>query len=261
MDEVVNRVDIIEMHQPKRSELNRMERWNELIAGFVLGNLTPEEEQSIAEILAENPQLASNITRLRNTATVRSLRQTAWSTARSQDGSEGWADTALGLPAQSIVLDEVATRGVVTDAIMPGQNQGKSDQGKPDQGKPDQAACDFNDHFLSPILDGTEAAPFAIKPSRLGDRTPRASISQVRDRIALEKAKHLPTLRFERFSIIEALIVPVLNPLWWTVFIAAVALGIDNVRVRRSLSITLEEMSQFESMPQPSTLEQPDIFY
>lgn len=93
------------MYRPKSSELNRMDRWNELIAGFVLGNLTPEEEKSVAQILTENPQLAANITRLRNTATIHSLRLTEWTTARSQDGSEGWADTALDLPATDITAD------------------------------------------------------------------------------------------------------------------------------------------------------------
>ena len=177
-----------------------MERWNELIAGFVLGNLTPEEAESIAEILAENPQLASDIVRLRNTATVRSLRTTEWATARSQDGSEGWADTALDLPMSSIVLDEISTRTAVTNAMLPTADWAEA--------------------------DGAEEV--------------------------------LPGISFERFSIVEALLVPLFNPLWWTVFVVAISLGIDNFRVRRSLSTTLEEMSQLKATPQLQILEQPD---
>lgn len=192
---VVKRADVIKVCQSKRSELNCMERWNELIAGFVLGNLTPEEAESIAEILANNPQLASDIVRLRNTATVRSLRTTEWSTARSQDGSEGWADTALDLPISSIVLDELSTRAAVTSGMRP--------------------AADRSEEVL-------------------------------------------PGIPFERFSMIEALLVPLFNPLWWTVFVVAISLGIDNFRVRRSLSTTLEEMSQLKATPQLQILEQPD---
>lgn len=169
------------------------------MAGFVLGNLTPEEAESIAKILAKNPQLSSDIARLRNTATVRLLRLAERSTARSQDGSEGWADTAMDLPLSSIVLEEVSMRAAVADAVM---------------------------------LDVDQAE-------------------------AIRSTKVLPTLKFERFSMVEAMLVPLFNPLWWTVLIFAVALGIDDFRVRRSLSNALEEMSQLEAS-QLQILEQPN---
>lgn len=50
-----------------------MERWNELIAGYVLGNLTDEEHQELVQLLAENPRLVDEITRLRGTATLKTL--------------------------------------------------------------------------------------------------------------------------------------------------------------------------------------------
>ncbi len=184
--------DAIEVFHPKRSELNCMERWNELVAGLVLGNLTPEEAESIAKILAANPQLASDIARLRNTATVRSLRITEWSTARSQDGLEGWADTALDLSVSSVVLEEISARAAVTNEMILGDDRAE----------------------------------------------------------AVRAKKVLPTLKFERFSMIEALLVPLFNPLWWTVLVVAVALGIDDFLVRRSLSNALEGMPQLEAVPQ-----------
>ncbi|PZO12518.1 MAG: hypothetical protein DCF25_17505 [Leptolyngbya foveolarum] len=201
--------DVIEVCQSKRSEENCMERWNELVAGFVLGNLTPEEAESIAEILAENPQLASDIARLRNTATVRSLRTTEWSTARSQDGSEGWVDTTLDLPMASVVLEEISTRAAVAGTIRLGANRVEAGRSKKGMSEADRAI------------------------------------------------EVLPTLRFEPFSMIEAVLVPLFNPLWWTVFVAVVALGIDDFRVRRSLSEALKEMSQIEAAPQLPVLEQP----
>ena len=209
----MKRGSVIEVCQSKRSELNCMERWNELIAGFVLGNLTPEEAESIAKILAENPQLASGIARLKNTATVRSLRATEWSTARSQDGSEGWADTALELPVSSIVLEEVSTGTVVSSATVPGADLAKADRAE-------------------------------------ADRIKRGFPKSVRTE------KVLPSLQFERFSMIEAILVPLFNPLWWTIFVVAIALGIDSFRVRRSLASTLEEMSQLEAASQLQILEQ-----
>lgn len=50
-----------------------MERWNELIAGYVLGNLTDEEHRELVQLLAENPRLVDEITRLRGTATLKAL--------------------------------------------------------------------------------------------------------------------------------------------------------------------------------------------
>lgn len=72
-----------------------MDRWNELIAGYVLNNLTEEEEQELAEVLADNPQLMSEISRLRSTATLKSSQRISWAAERLPMGSEGWADMAV----------------------------------------------------------------------------------------------------------------------------------------------------------------------
>jgi anti-sigma factor RsiW len=85
-----------------------MERWNELIAGYVLGNLTAEEQRELAQALAVNPRLTDEIERLRMTATIRGItavgRSLTTLEGRLEDGSEGWADTALGLPAELSAL-------------------------------------------------------------------------------------------------------------------------------------------------------------
>ena len=171
-----------------------MDRWNELIAGFVLGNLTPEEAESIAKILADNPQLASHISRLRNTATVRSSGKTEWSTARSQNGSEGWADTVLDSPKE----------------------------------------------FAQSTVEQESQSIYCIGSDRPN-----------------EKVRTSPSPTFERFSLTEALLVPLFNPLWWAVIALAVAVGIDDFRVRRSLKGVLEELSQLKAAPQYLIQEQP----
>lgn len=76
-----------------------MERWNELVAGYVLGNLTEEESQELEEILAENPQRRQEIARLRKTATMRKASPQGPHGCQSRSpmtpytrGSEGWSD-------------------------------------------------------------------------------------------------------------------------------------------------------------------------
>ena len=75
-----------------------MERWNELIAGYVLGNLTEEEQAELSAVLDENPHLKLDIARLRKTATMSHVQRLNRSLERLQAGSEGWADTAHGSP-------------------------------------------------------------------------------------------------------------------------------------------------------------------
>ena len=67
-----------------------MERWNELIAGYVLENLTDDEAQELSAILRANPHLQLEISRLRKTATM-SRSQLGERTV----GAAGWADTVL----------------------------------------------------------------------------------------------------------------------------------------------------------------------
>lgn len=72
-----------------------MDRWNELIAGYVLNNLTKDEQQELSEVLADNPQLMSEISRLRGTATLKSSQKISWAAERLPMGAEGWADMAV----------------------------------------------------------------------------------------------------------------------------------------------------------------------
>ncbi len=75
-----------------------MERWNELIAGYVLGNLTDEEQRELSEVLAENPQLKLEIARLRKTATMSHTQVLDWSLSYLEAGAEGWADSVDDFP-------------------------------------------------------------------------------------------------------------------------------------------------------------------
>ena len=209
-----------------------MERWNELIAGFVLGNLTPEEAESIAKVLADNPQLASHIARLRNTATVRSISKTEWSTARSQDGSEGWADTVLDAPELSLATSERFQARLESDRpalpIAPSRDADGREVDKKKRGRGLRQWERQNTYYVS------------------GDRLAK-------------KVKALPAHTFERFSLTEALLVPLFNPLWWTVIALAVAVGIDDFLVRRSLQGAREELSALEAIHPNSVQEQPSI--
>ena len=81
-----------------------MERWNELAAGYVLGNLTEEEEVEFLALLRENPQLNVEIARLRKTATVSHISASSKAaepllierlTERLQMGAQGWSDTVI----------------------------------------------------------------------------------------------------------------------------------------------------------------------
>ena len=73
-----------------------MERWNELIAGHVLGNLTEEESQELSEILRDNPHLRLEISRLRKTATMSHSQRGELTPLDA--GAEGWTDTVHHLP-------------------------------------------------------------------------------------------------------------------------------------------------------------------
>ena len=192
-----------------------MDRWNELIAGFVLGNLTPEEAESVAQILAENPQLAVNVARLRNTATVRSMRSAEWSTARSQDGSEGWADTALDLPdlhAPSGLLDSRLLAPVAEQPRLPARRL--TDKAIAPQSEPPHHSI-FN-RFWQSLFWG--------------------------------ESRRLSNQRSERIDIVGSLLAPLFSPLWWITVIAVVVIGIDNFKVRRSLSAAEAEIAQLKAL-------------
>ena len=91
-----------------------MERWNELIAGHVLDNLTDSEQQELSEILSQNPQLKSEIARLRQTATLQSVQSLTVSYLSDDlpQGAEGWADSVVDRSA-------VATPADVSDLPQP----------------------------------------------------------------------------------------------------------------------------------------------
>ncbi len=75
-----------------------MERWNELIAGYVLNNLTDEEQAELSAVLTKNPQLRLEIMRLRKTATMSWTQSLEWSLLNLEAGGEGWMDTADYFP-------------------------------------------------------------------------------------------------------------------------------------------------------------------
>ena len=279
-----------------------MDRWNELIAGFVLGNLTPEEAKSIAKILAENPQLASHIARLRNTATVRSLSRAERLSARSQDGSEGWADTALDsslpyhlsnnpglhnpglsnpalsnpalnnpeLNGLSVIKPEADTDRLgnrLKDSSLKDSVENRLEAGLEDRladGLANSLEEQFAQRSVPTYLDSDRqnsefsAASddtFNATASKAARNATRRAIRQ-----DIRKERRLSRLTFERFSLerfslAEALLVPVFNPLWWTAIAIAVAVSIDNFRVRRSLQDIQEELTELKAAPQIAPVE------
>ncbi|MGB3671278.1 MAG: hypothetical protein WA984_14285 [Phormidesmis sp.] len=92
-----------------------MERWNELIAGYVLDNLTDEEHAELSEVLAKNPQLRLEIVRLRKTATLRCTQSLDWSLAHLEAGGEGWADSPDDCFPDFVAGESVSP---VSEAIM-----------------------------------------------------------------------------------------------------------------------------------------------
>ncbi|MEL6468382.1 MAG: hypothetical protein AAFQ74_01525 [Cyanobacteria bacterium J06623_4] len=82
-----------------------MERWNELIAGHVLDNLTEEEQEELSQVLAKQPKLMTEISRLRRTATLRSSLQLESGIDARQAGAEGWADRVSQLSEQPSKAD------------------------------------------------------------------------------------------------------------------------------------------------------------
>jgi hypothetical protein len=88
-----------------------MERWNELVAGYVLGNLTAEEQRELAQVLTLNPRLTDEIERLRMTATIRGITAVGRSLTHLENGlengSEGWSDTALPAELSTLSTDDL----------------------------------------------------------------------------------------------------------------------------------------------------------
>ena len=226
----------------QNSKLNCMDRWNELIAGFVLGNLSPEEAETIARVLAENPQLASNITRLRSTATVRSLRSVEWTTARSQDGSEGWADTALDLPNLALLSRKEDGQRLSAMGSVAARTAGSALSSSQMNASNAVSKSSLSESSL-------EGLPGAGEPRNVRSLAAQASTSR-KERSQVERFS-----RAERFSLVEALLVPVFNPLWWLAVGIAVAVSFDSFKVRRSLSLALEELAQLRAVEQPEVVE------
>lgn len=262
-----------------------MDRWNELIAGFVLGNLTPEEAESIAKILAENPQLASHIARLRNTATVRSLSKAERLSARSQDGSEGWADTALdssvpyhlsnGLDFNGLSIRKSRADNVRLETSLKDSLENRLEDGSADK-LTDRLEDSLEQRFAQRDIPAylysrwQNSGFSADSGNTFNTAVSKAAMSA--DRIAVRREvreerrlSHLSLERFsrERFSLAEALLVPVFNPLWWTAIALAVAVSIDNFRVRRSLQDMQAELTELKAAPQIAPVEKvfPDQIY
>ena len=206
-----------------------MDRWNELIAGFVLGNLTPEEADSVAQILAENPQLAVNIARLRNTATVRSMRSAEWSTARSQDGSEGWADTALDLPEINPPSGLIDSR-----LLAPAAEQPQLLAHRPSRRLADGSAKSQADTSQT---DRPRHSPFYQRWRSLFWRESRQWPRPGTEGVGTEGV-----------GIVKPLTAPLFSPLWWLTIVAIIVVGIDDFRVRRSLSAAQAEIAQLKAI-------------
>lgn len=175
-----------------------MDRWNELIAGHVLGNLTAEESEELAQILVKHPQLNAGILRLRQTATLRGglsenrmsdhmADYTVPSTIPATNaegyvtaGAEGWTDGISGGPSPV----RLQVNPIKVNSVL-------------EQGK----------HTLH-RRSQTEPSPSAQPKNNNNSRTWINACTK-------ESLK---------------------NPLWWILVLATIGLGIDNMRMRRSLT-------------------------
>jgi len=106
-----------------------MERWNELIAGYVLGNLTDDEAQELSAILQDHPHLRLEISRLRKTATMSRSRQADWPLEPLDAGAEGWTDTVHDLSDVQSIQPAFPEKKPLLESMT-----------KPIQSKPDGAA-------------------------------------------------------------------------------------------------------------------------
>lgn len=182
-----------------------MERWNELIAGYVLGNLTTEENEELAQVLAKHPQLNESILRLRQTATLRGCvpenritDHTVPLTIQATDisgymtkGSEGWTDGISGGPSSAPLKSHPHTAHSILD-------QGKH------------------------TLHGRALNEPSSYPHPKNNSNGHTWLNTC--------AKN-----------------SVQNPLWWLLVLATIGLGIDNMRVRRSLAL-IKDKSTYTHM-------------
>ncbi|MEL6490891.1 MAG: hypothetical protein AAFQ95_13105 [Cyanobacteria bacterium J06621_3] len=120
-----------------------MERWSELVAGYVLGNLTDEEQQELSKTLRDHPQLRSEISRLQKTATMSRAQSANWMNEKLAAGAQGWTDTA-----------EAST------------------QAKSSQGQSVQPAFPEHEQLVAAVVDSANAAEGKRVLATVGARAP-----------------------------------------------------------------------------------------
>jgi len=204
-----------------------MERWNELIAGHVLGNLTESEQAELSKVLSKNPQMVTQIARLRRTATLRSGHKkeqtTGPSASQLSEGAEGWADMVAQLPDM--------TPEMMADVL------------NNDQGNVYAPATLLSKSFSAENSAVRHSLFEPPEPSQTEDDESAngASLSQ-----GAFRANPLEKQWGQRF-------------VQWIVVLLIVGMGLDNWRLRRMLAIAQERILELEStaemVPIPSSID------
>lgn len=197
-----------------------MDRWNELIAGHVLGNLTAKESEELAQILVKNPQLNEEILRLRRTATMRSKLPDSLMAAdlsvnqRTEEGAQPTIGSAS------------------TQRFAPAGSEGWTDG-------------------LSGRLSPT--ARWKIEPAL----APKKGTPPLQPLTYVSSQRPLNNNHRNRRRVCAYAKNALRNPLWWLLVLVTIGLGIDNVRVRRSLALIQDKTTYTHREKTHSTLWQP----
>lgn len=211
-----------------------MERWNELAAGYVLGNLTEEEQLELSKVLSENPQLKQEIARLRKTATMNRAQASENVVSPISTGAQGWADTAADLPEPSFLSDKVMNSEVVNSKEQNIERQNK-------QGP-------ANSRLVSSAMFSAHAS--TAPGSKVAQNVPQSVTQPVNHSAAQPVTQsNVPTscgvsVIGGRLSLGE--VWQHARPWGWLVALILVGVGIDNWRVRRLLAIAQERIFQLE---------------
>ncbi|MEL6551958.1 MAG: hypothetical protein AAFQ63_00655 [Cyanobacteria bacterium J06621_11] len=216
-----------------------MERWNELAAGYVLGNLTDEEQLELSKVLSENPQLKQEITRLRKTATMNRAQASENVVSPISTGAQGWADTAADLPEPSFLSNKVMNSEVVNSKEQDIERQNIEKLNK--QGP-------ANSRLGSSAMFSARAS--TAPGSKVAQNVPQ-SVTQPVNHSAAQPVTQSNVPTSCGVSVIGGRLL--LGEVWqhakpwgWLVALILVGVGIDNWRVRRLLAIAQERIFQLE---------------
>ena len=218
-----------------------MERWNELAAGYVLSNLTEEEQLELSKVLSENPQLEQEIARLRKTATMNRAQASENAVSPISTGAQGWADTASDLPEPSFSISEAVSSEDLNGKELNSEKLNKQGPANSLLGKSAifsarastasgfKIAHDVSQSVTQPVnQSAAQSAAQSGTQSNAPTVCASSGVSVIGGRLPLGEVWHHA------------------RPWGWLVAQILIGVGIDNWRVRRLLAIAQERIFQLE---------------